>query len=103
MQKSRLNVSTLGTSFELEVGEKEDYVDSIYNYYLSILKKAEMTSDVDDPLKVAIIAGLFLTDEVFKARMDAANTTNNPEAFVAMENTAMKIIAKIDDVIHDGV
>jgi len=103
MQKSRLSVNVLGTSFDLEADQKDDYVQSIYNYYLSVLEKAKETSDVDDPLKIAIIAGLFLSDEVFKARLETTGTVTDPEAFIDMETTTMRMIAKIDDVIHDGV
>ena len=103
MQKSRLSVNVLGTSFDLEADQKDDYVQSIYNYYLSVLEKAKETSDVDDPLKIAIIAGLFLSDEVFKARLETTGTVTDLEAFIDMETTTMRMIAKIDDVIHDGV
>ena len=50
-----------------------------------------------------IIAGLFLSDEVFKARLETTGTVTDPEAFIDMETTTMRMIAKIDDVIHDGV
>ena len=103
MEKSRLSVNVLGTSFNLEADQNDDYVQSIYNYYLSVLEKAKATSGVDDPLKIAIITGLFLSDEVFKARLEATGTVADPSAFVDMETTAMRMIAKIDDVIHDGV
>jgi hypothetical protein len=101
MQKSRLSVNVLGTSFDLEADKEDDYVQSIYDYYLSVLEKAKETSDVDDPLKIAIIAGLFLSDEVFKARFETTET--DPNAFIDMETTTMRMIAKIDNVIHDGV
>ena len=103
MQKSRLSVNVLGTSFDLEADQKDDYVASIYDYYLSVLEKAKETSDVDDPLKIAIIAGLFLSDEVFKARLETTGTVTDPKTFNDIETTTMRMIAKIDDVIHDGV
>lgn len=103
MQKSRLSVNVLGTSFDLEADQEDDYVASIYEYYLSVLEKAKKTSDVDDPLKIAIIAGLFLSDEVFKTKLADIEAITDPKAFIDIETTAMRIIAKIDDVIRDGV
>ncbi len=103
MQKSLLSVNVLGTSFNLEADQKDDYVQAIYDYYLSVLEKAKETSDVDDPLKIAIIAGLFLSDEVFKARLETTGTVTDPKTFNDIETTTMRMIAKIDDVIHDGV
>ncbi len=103
MQKSRLSVNVLGTSFALEADQEDAYVQSIYDYYLSVLEKAKETSDVDDPLKIAIIAGLFLSDEVFKARLENTGTLTDPKAFVDMETTTMRMIAKINDIIHDDV
>ena len=103
MQKSRLSVNVLGTSFNLEADQESDYVQSIYDYYLSVLEKSKETSDVDDPLKIAIIAGLLLSDEVFKARLETTGSVTDPKAFLDMETTTMRMIEKIDDVIHDGV
>ncbi len=102
MQKGHLGVNVLGTSFELEADQKDEYLQSIYGYYLSVVEKAKESADVNDPLKVAIIAGLFLSDEVFKARMDVSDGEVAPDAFIAMEHTAMKMIAKIDDIINYG-
>ena len=41
MQKSRLSVNVLGTSFALEADQNDDYVQSIYDYYISVLEKAK--------------------------------------------------------------
>jgi len=101
MQKGRLGVNVLGTSFELEADQKNEYLQSLYGYYLSVLEKAKVTAGVEDPLKIAIMAGLFLSDEVFKARSDGSGETTEPDAFLAMERSTMKMIAKIDDIIHD--
>ena len=89
MQKGHLGVNVLGTSFELEADQKDEYLQSIYGYYLSVVEKAKESADVNDPLKVAIIAGL-------------SDGKVAPDAFIAMEHTAMKMIAKIDDIINYG-
>ncbi len=101
MQKGHLSVNVLGTSFELEADQKNEYLQSLYGYYLSALEKAKATTAVEDPLKIAIVAGLLLSDEVFKARSDGSEGTAEPDAFLAMERSTMKMIAKIDDVMHD--
>lgn len=102
MQKGHLSVNVLGTSFELEADQKNEYLQSLYGYYLSVLEKAKATAGVEDPLKIAILAGLSLSDEVFRARSDGSDAEAEPDAFLAMERSTMKMIAKIDDVIHDG-
>ena len=102
MQKGHLSVNVLGTSFELEADQKNEYLQSLYGYYLSALEKAKATAGVEDPLKIAILAGLSLSDEVFRARSDGSDENAEPDAFLAMERSTMKMIAKIDDVIHDG-
>lgn len=101
MQKGHLSVNVLGTSFELEADQKNEYLQSLYGYYLSVLERAKSTAGVDDPLKISIMAGLLLSDEVFKARSDGSGETAEPDAFLAMERSTTKMIAKIDDVIHD--
>lgn len=101
MQEGHLSVNVLGTSFELEADQKNEYLQALYGYYLSVIEKAKDISDAEDPLKIAIIAGLLLSDEVFKARTDGTMKSTEPDAFLAMEHTTMKMIAKIDDVMHD--
>jgi len=101
MQKGRLSVNVLGTSFDLEADQKDEYLQALYGYYLSVVDKVKDTAE--DPLKVAIVAGLFLSDEVFKARTNGSAKATDIDAFLAMERSTMKLIAKIDDVIHDGV
>lgn len=100
MRNGRLSINVLGTSFELEADQKNEYLQSLYGYYLSVLEKAKTTAGVEDPLKIAIMAGLLLSDEVFKARSEVAGDVTEPDAFLAMEHSTMKLIAKIDDVIH---
>lgn len=94
-------MSVLGTSFDLEVDQKDEYLQALYGYYLSVIEKAKTVAE--DPLRVAIVAGLFLSDEVFKARTNGSTKSTDIDAFLAMERSAMKMIAKIDDVMHDGV
>lgn len=103
MRTGHLTVNLLGTSFELEADQKDEYLQALYGYYISAIEKARATANVEDPLKLAIVAGLLLSDEVFKARADGSEKTIEPDAFMAMEHTAMKMIAKIDDVMHKGV
>ncbi len=103
MQVGHLNINLLGTSFELESDQKDEYLQALYGYYISVVEKARATANVEDPLKLSIVAGLLLSDEVFKARSSGSDGNIEPDAFVAMEHTALKMIAKIDDIIHDDV
>ena len=66
MSKGQLNIDVLGTSFAIQANETDEYLNQIYNHYLNVLDQVRQTSKVSDPLKLAILTGILVTDELYK-------------------------------------
>ena len=60
MSKGQLNIDVLGTSFAIQANETDEYLSRIYNHYLNVLDQVKQTSKVSDPLKLAILTGIWL-------------------------------------------
>jgi cell division protein ZapA (FtsZ GTPase activity inhibitor) len=68
MATERIKVELLGTTFHVESAEEGDYLRSVVTYLQDKVNEVRGQSPVADPIKVALLAGLNLVDELFKAR-----------------------------------
>lgn len=101
MQKSRLSINILGASFDIQADETEEYLKLIYEYYESVINKLSDSSSEKDPLRLSIIAGILLSDEIFKERARVEGLPSYTKAAIEMERSAQRMIAKIDNVISN--
>ncbi len=93
-----LQIDILGTSFTLQTDETPQYLEVLYNHYKIMLRQVENVTGTSDPLKSAIIAGILVTDELFKEKM------KHPEDVRAVdlneiEQRALYMISRIDQVV----
>ena len=96
--KGHLQIDILGTSFSLEAGESDDYLQSIYKHYARVVADVQKTSGVTEPIKIAVIAGILLSDELSKERLNPQTAT--PETEVLIEQSTRKMIEDIDSIIY---
>ena len=99
-RKGRLQIDLLGTSFALAADQPAEYLQSIYNHYKKVVSEVQQTSGVNDSLRVAIIAGILLSDELSKERLNPQGTLPQDEAEVLIEQSAKKMIEDIDSIIY---
>lgn len=99
MSKGQLNVDLLGTSFAIQADETEEYLNRIYKHYLHVLDQVRETSKITDPLKLAILTGLLITDELYKEEVLEQNSQDLIDKAFDIERSAMRMIEKIDEVI----
>jgi cell division protein ZapA len=98
MAKGSLQIDLLGTSFAIQADEKPEYLNALYSHYKRTVNQIENTSGVSDSLKVAIIAGILLADELYKEKVkhqDAPASVDLAEA----EKLALSMISRINQVI----
>ena len=93
MKKSSLHFKLLGTSFSIAADEDNVYLESLLSKYKSVLENTQKATGVNDPLKLAILTGFLLCDEIEKIKLDKKN--ENQEA----EQLTLDMIARIDEVI----
>lgn len=98
MAKGTLQIDLLGTSFVIQSDETSEYLTSVYNQYKRTIKQIEAKSGITDQLKIAIIAGILLTDELYKEKTKHTDQSTVME-LVEAEKIALNMISRIDKVI----
>ena len=101
-RKGRLQIDLLGTSFALEADQPAEYLKSIYNHYKKVVSEVQQTSGVNDSLRIAIIAGILLSDELSKERLNlnTQETVMQDKTEVLIEQSTKKMIEDIDSIIY---
>lgn len=105
MSKGQLNIDVLGTSFAIQADESSEYLNQIYNHYTTVIEQVKQNSFVTDPLRLAIIAGILVTDEFYKEQ--AKPIAKDREYIPAdcdtseIEESAKRMMEKIDTVLNE--
>ena len=93
MEKSNLHIQLLGTSFSIAADEDKVYLEKLLIKYKNVLDNTQNATGVDDPLKLAILTGFLLCDEIEKIKLE-----EHREGLEA-EQLTLNMIARIDEVI----
>ncbi len=105
MSKGQLNIDILGTSFAIQADETNEYLNQIYNHYIAVIEQVKQNSFVTDPLRLAIIAGILVTDEFYKEQVKPI--ANDKEIIPAdcdiseIERSTKRMMEKIDTVLNE--
>ncbi|MDR1420884.1 MAG: cell division protein ZapA [Treponema sp.] len=90
MPASDLRLDILGTSFSITADEERAYLEEILVQYRAALERTREQTGLTDPLKLAILTGYLLSDEVHKLK-----GRNGHEA----EELTLDLIARIDEAL----
>ncbi|MDR2110421.1 MAG: cell division protein ZapA [Spirochaetaceae bacterium] len=99
MSKSDLRFDILGTSFSILADEDPAYLESLLNRYRMVIENTQKSTGITDPLKIAILAGFLLCDELRKTRR-REGFPEDPETREA-ERLTLDLIARIDEVLEN--
>ena len=102
MEKTQLKIKILGTSFSIQSGESREYLDSILDYYKSKVEEINEKTIKADPLKLAIIAGLNIVDELFKERRRKTAVQPGGEG-LELDKITERMINKINSSLRDEI
>lgn len=98
MNKPTLQIDLLGTSFSIQTEENIHYMDVLYNHVKKTINEIEKATIVNDPLKIAILASLQISDELYKEKIKVQNYNKSVDLTEA-ENLTLKMIQKIEQVL----
>ena len=102
MDSGRLDINILGISFSIQADESEEYLKSVYDYYVERVNQVDKTVNGQlEAIKVAIIAGILLADELKKERSHIKQLAPDEQERLQVINETKKIIEKLDDVLKD--
>ena len=99
MPDNLLSVQLLGTTFSLKSTENLDYLKEVVAYYEGKVEETKKGVSLHDPLKIALLTGIVLADEVLKERNRRSGSLSAPEADEA-ERITRALIDKIDSILQ---
>ncbi|MDR2807587.1 MAG: cell division protein ZapA [Spirochaetaceae bacterium] len=94
--KTDLRIEVLGTSVFIAVEEDPEYLNDLLRFYRSKINAVQKSSGLKDPLKIAILSGFVLCDELQKKRSEI--TVQNT-SISEVERIATTLIARVDDFL----
>ena len=89
-----VSISLLGTSFKLRAQEDSLHLQRIVDYYSKIVSQVESSVSERDPLKLSILAGIMVIDELFTNNKQSDYT--NKDELDEVENITLHLINTID-------
>jgi cell division protein ZapA (FtsZ GTPase activity inhibitor) len=98
MPDNLLSVQLLGTSFSLKSNENLDYLREVVAYYEEKVEETRRGVSLQDPLKIALLTGIVLADELLKERRrpGGLSASDAEEA----EKITRALIDKIDSILQ---
>ncbi|MBQ0040117.1 MAG: cell division protein ZapA [Treponema sp.] len=99
----RIQLDILGASFSAEAEEDDEYLLKLSSYYKAITDSIQKSSGVRDPMKISILAGITLVDELYKEKQKSIKLSNqiSREDEEKAERIAMSMIDKISGVLDE--
>jgi cell division protein ZapA (FtsZ GTPase activity inhibitor) len=95
--KHQLKVTILGVSLTLQSKENSHYLNKVVNYFLKRIKEAQQDTTICDPLKISIMAGLNIADELMKEKKQHFRGMDAESDPQQLEEITERMIAKIDE------
>jgi cell division protein ZapA (FtsZ GTPase activity inhibitor) len=101
-----LHINVLGASFSITAGEAPEYLEEVLAQYQIAVSNTQGISGMKDPLKVAILTGFLLCDEINKLKLQIEEDQANAEAQQAddereLNHITQSLITRIERVL-DG-
>ncbi len=81
----------------IKTDEDPAYISRILKYLKLKSEDVENSMSIKDPLKVAILSGFLIADELFKARSESDSAENRE-----VERLTLQIIDRIDKSLTDN-
>jgi cell division protein ZapA (FtsZ GTPase activity inhibitor) len=94
MEKHNLEVNILGSSFTIRSSDDQEYLKQLVAYLEHTVRTIRQRYDSYDPIKVALLAGLNIADELFRCR--SAQRDGEDSGAQEIERIATRLIETID-------
>lgn len=92
MDGKQIRVHLLGTSFSIRTNEDPEYFNTLLKYVESKYEDIRKNMAVHDPLRIAIISSILVSDELFKKSEDSSQ----------LETLTNEMIELIDRNLEEG-
>lgn len=96
MGKGHVQIQILGATFTIQADEDPEYLSRLVDYLAGKVHEIERTVTTKDPLRISILAGILVADELFKDR-ERMSSTLTPSESDEVEKIARRLIRSIDE------
>ncbi|MCL2381597.1 MAG: mannose-6-phosphate isomerase, class I [Treponema sp.] len=95
MTKNDLRIDILGTSIAISADEEPEYLRALLSRYREAVEKVQRIAGLKDPLKIAVLTGFLLCDDLQKA----GNTAFGERDLSDVERLTLGMISRLDEVL----
>lgn len=102
---TKLNIDILGEHFTIQANEDEEYLNKLHSYYQRITNDIRDKNKIENNLRIAILSGIMLCDELYKEKQNKIAMENGTHAEFIIETEeeisrkTQEMIDKIDKVL----
>jgi mannose-6-phosphate isomerase len=100
MSKSDLHIEILGTNLTISTEETPEYLNMLLEKYKRTIENVQQTTGLKDPLKIAVLTGFLLCDDLEKAG-SAPDAVKNEEQGEA-ERLTQGMILKLNEIMSNA-
>jgi cell division protein ZapA (FtsZ GTPase activity inhibitor) len=96
-----LKIDILGTSFAINANEDDAYLTKLLSYYTRISDEIGKSSNLKDPVQIAILSGIMICDELYKEKSLNARFSkeHGSDSDAEAERLTEEMIKKIDQAL----
>ena len=100
MQKNSLRIDVLGTSFSIVAEADRLHLDGLLKRYKLKIAEVQRSAGTDDPLRIAILTGFSLYDEI--EQMRSGGTARSSHEYMRIGERLDDLSSRIDAVIGEN-
>ncbi len=99
-----VRITILGTSFTVRADEDPDYLQDVIDFYGNRVREISRSFSQLDPLKIAILTGVLIADDLIKARggMSAGQPRGTPDQSQEVERITRRLIETLDHTLGNS-
>lgn len=97
-----VQIKILGTTFSIRSDQDPDYIQRILQYISTKTEEIKGSTASNDSLRVAILAGMLITDELFKEREKSNGTAPESEASKEAARLTAEIIKRLENSLQEN-
>ncbi|MDR0474390.1 MAG: mannose-6-phosphate isomerase, class I [Treponema sp.] len=96
MPDSKLRIDVLGTSVTIVSPESPEYLSKLLERLQSKIEETQKVTGLNDALKIAVLTGFSLCDDIEKIKSEKNNDSRE------LESLALNLISRLDEVFESG-
>ena len=101
MAKNDLYIDIFGTNFTISANEEPEYLKNLLDKYRQTIENVKKKTGLKDPLKIAVLTGFLLSDDLEKAGI--AKENEEQKKLGEAEELALGLISKLDKTLLTGI